>query len=50
MTSEVRSERLKKLIFEVYSRGNVTTTEAAEILEMEFADFVIEFNIWNGED
>ena len=46
MTSEVRASRLKQLIFEVYDRGNVSTSEASEILEMDLQDFVDEFNDW----
>ena len=45
-----REARLKKLIFEVYDRGNVTTEEAKEILEMELSEFVTEFDAWKGED
>lgn len=49
-TVTVPREKLKKLIFEVYGRGNVNTVEAADILEMDVADFAIEFDKWNGED
>ena len=50
MTSEDRSTRLKQLIFEVYDRGNVSTEEGAEILEMALADFVEDFNSWSNAD
>jgi hypothetical protein len=47
-TVAVEFSRLKQLIFEVYGRGNVNTKEAAEILEMDIAEFAIEFDKWDG--
>jgi predicted HTH domain antitoxin len=50
MKTVEKRNKLKNLIFKVYGRGNVTTDEASEILEMEVGDFVTEFEDWQGPE
>lgn len=48
MAPTERQEKLKLLIFGVYDRGNVTTEEASEILDMEVGEFVEQFEAWQN--
>ena len=39
-----------KVLFQVYEKGNVSTTDVANLLGMDTATFIEKYNDWVSED
>ena len=46
----IDAEVLEELLFQVYFRGNISTENAAKLLEIPVAEFIEIYDKWNGEE